>query len=332
MKYGLSMRESSSMHGIFGNIIYELPLQNNMQGYMNEKRKKLGYIGLGNMGGPMAVLLAKVGFEVNVFGRNKSRLKPALSAGAIERSSAKEVAENSDIVFLCLTDTAAVDHVVFGTNGIASGARSGSILIDMSTISPKATIEMSGRLAATGMNWIDAPVSGGTVGATNGTLNIFAGGSLSDFNAALPALETVGRNITLMGPVGAGQNTKLVNQIILSCTVAVLAEACAFAERVGLDLSAMPKALAGGRADSTSLQHYWPRLATRDFTSHSTLASIVKDIHIIQDTGRPVGALLPISSAVNELYKTLVNAGYAGDDLTALARLFAIPRDNAGLK
>lgn len=295
-------------------------------------QKSVGYIGLGNMGQPMALRLCRAGLRVNVFGRNKDRLRPAIEAGATECASAKALAEESGIVFLCLTDTEAVEQVVFGESGVAAGARRGSCLIDMSTISPKATIAMAGRLVdLNGMKWLDAPVSGGTVGATNGTLAIFVGGHQADFDAALPTLKHLGRNITLMGNVGAGQNTKLVNQIILSCTVAILAEAAAFAERVGLDVDVLPKALAGGRADSTSLQNYWPRLVARDYSTLSTVTSIVKDLHIIQDTGRAAGALLPFSSAVNEYYKVLINAGYAGEDLTALARIFALPRDNASL-
>ena len=300
---------------------------------MSSTRKSVGYIGLGNMGQPMALRLCRAGLRVNIFGRNQDRLRPALEAGAVSWSNAKEVAENSDIVFLCLTDTVAVEQVVFGESGVSAGSRPGTHLIDMSTISPKATKEMAGRLAQeSGMKWLDAPVSGGTVGATDGTLNIFVGGDQADFDAVFQTLKQVGRNITLMGRVGAGQNTKLVNQIILSCTVAVLAEAAAFAERLGLNVHAMPQALAGGRADSTSLQNYWPRLVARDYSTLSTVTSIVKDLHLIQDTGRPIGALLPFSSAVNEYYKVLVNAGYAGEDLTALARLFASPVGNTSLK
>jgi 3-hydroxyisobutyrate dehydrogenase len=293
---------------------------------MTTQTVSLGYIGLGNMGGSMATRLSKAGFKMSVYGRNKARLKPALDAGAIECATAKEVAEHSDIVFLCLTDTEAVEQVVFGNAGISTGARRGSTLIDHSTISPKATVAMASRLAEmAGVSWIDAPVSGGTVGASSGTLSIFAGGKQENFEAVLPILKHVGRNITLMGGVGAGQNTKLVNQIILSCSVVVLAEACAFAERTGLDVSILPKALAGGRADSTSLQHYWPRLAERDFTSYSTVTSILKDLQIILETGQPLGALFPVSSTVNEYYKVLANGGYASEDLTALMRVLAAP-------
>ena len=282
----------------------------------------LGYIGLGNMGGPMALRLSKAGFPVHIYGRNKDRLKPALAAGAIECATASEVAERADILFTCLTDTAAVEKVVFGPEGITAGAKTGSLLIDMSTISPDATVAMAAKLrGSTGMGWMDAPISGGTVGAADGTLSIFAGGRAEDFASARPVLQHLGRNITLMGPLGSGQTTKLINQIIVCCSVAMLAEACGLAERAGLDVMKLPDALAGGRADSAAMKAYWLRLAKRDYTSLSTVTSIMKDIDLVQATARRVGAVLPLTSTVREYNQILVNAGYADEDLTALARL-----------
>lgn len=289
---------------------------------MMTTRPALGYIGLGNMGGPMAVRLSKAGFMVNVYGRNKERLKPALAAGAQECKSAQEVAERSSIVFTCLTDTAVVEKVVFDSNGVAAGAKADSLIIDMSTISPDATVTMAAKLRdLTGMKWMDAPISGGTVGATDGTLSIFVGGRAEEFDVARPVLQHIGRNITLMGPLGSGQTTKLINQIIVCCSVAMLAEACGLAERAGLDVVALPDALAGGRGDSAALKAYWLRLAKRDYTPLGTVTSIMKDIDLVQALARQVGAVLPLTSTVREYNQMLVNAGYAGEDLTALARL-----------
>ncbi len=291
---------------------------------MTIAQPSLGYIGLGNMGGPMTVRLAQAGFNVHVYGRNKERLKPALSVGAIERPSPSAVAERSDILFICATDTAAVEDIVFGTNGVVAGARRGSLLIDMSTISPDATIDMAAKLdKASGMTWMDAPVSGGTVGAETGTLAIFVGGRIADFERARPTLQHLGRNITLMGPLGAGQTTKLINQIIVACSVAMLAEAVGLAQRAGLDAAAIPDALAGGRADSAALRHYWPRLAGKDFTPLGNLKSIVKDIDLVKALGRRLDALLPMTGMVREYNQLLINRGHAGEDLTALARLFS---------
>lgn len=289
---------------------------------MTTKQPALGYIGLGNMGGPMAVRLCKAGFTVHVYGRNRDRLKPALAVGAVECGSPREVAQRSDIVFTCLTDTAAVESVVFEPNGLAAGAKAGSFIMDMSTISPDATTAMAAKLREqTGMQWMDAPISGGTVGATDGTLSIFVGGRAEDFAFVRPVLQHLGRNITLMGPLGSGQTTKLINQIIVCCSVAMLAEACGLAERAGLDMTAIPDALAGGRADSAAMKAYWMRLANRDYTSLSTVTSILKDIDLVQATARRVGAILPLTSTVREYNQLLVSAGYAGEDLTALARL-----------
>jgi 3-hydroxyisobutyrate dehydrogenase len=274
------------------------------------------------MGGPMAVRLAKAGLPVNVFGRNKQRLTPALSAGAVECSSAKDVAARSDIVFTCLTDTAAVEQVVFDANGIAEGGKAGSLLIDTSTISPDRTIEMAQRLRDVArMGWLDAPISGGTVGATDGTLSIFVGGREQDFARALPVLEYIGRNITRMGEVGAGQTTKLINQILVCCSVAMLAEAVGLAERMGLDTTAIPGALSGGRGDSAAMKAYWLRLAQRDYTSLSTVTSMMKDIELVQTAARKVGAPLPLTSTVREYNQVLINTGHGDEDLTSLARL-----------
>lgn len=293
---------------------------------MTATQPTLGYIGLGNMGGPMAVRLRNAGFTLNVYGRNRDRLKSALAAGAVECESPKAVAERSDIVFTCLTDTAAVENVVFEPNGLAAGAKAESFIVDMSTISPDATIAMAARLREkSGMQWIDAPISGGTVGATDGTLSIFVGGRAEDFAFVRPVLQHVGRNITMMGPLGSGQTTKLINQIIVCCSVAMLAEACGLAERAGLDVTAVPAALAGGRADSAAMKAYWMRLANRDYTPLSTVTSILKDIDLVQAAARRVGAVLPLTSAVREYNQLLVNAGYAGEDLTALARLLGKP-------
>lgn len=286
----------------------------------------IGYIGLGNMGGPMALRLCNAGYKVFVYARNKDRLKPVVAAGAIACETAREVAAQSDVLFTCLTDTAAVESVVFDPDGIADGAKTGSILVDTSTISPDATREMAKRLhGMCGMEWVDAPISGGTVGSTDGTLSIFVGGRDEDFATLRPIFDHIGRNINKMGPLGAGQATKLVNQILVSCSVAMLAEACGLAERVGLDVNAVPVALAGGRGDSTALQHYWKRLAEKDFTSLSTVTSILKDIDLVQEKARAVGAILPLTATVREYYQLLDSGGYADEDLTALARILGKP-------
>lgn len=288
--------------------------------------KSIGFIGLGNMGGGMAINLCKAKMDLSVYARNPDRLKPLVAAGASICESISDVAAKSDVVFMCLTDTAAVESVVFGSNGIADGAKPGSILVDNSTISPDATIQMAERLRKQcGMEWVDAPISGGSVGASDGTLSIFVGGRDADYAKLRPILSYVGNNITKMGPLGAGQTTKLINQIFVTCSVAMLAEAVGLAERVGLDLDVIPAALAGGRGDSVGLQNYWPRLAKKDYESLSTVTSILKDIDLLQKTADAAGAALPMTATAREYYQILSSAGFGGEDLTALARIFGSP-------
>jgi 3-hydroxyisobutyrate dehydrogenase len=282
----------------------------------------IGFIGLGKMGGPMALNLRRAGHEVHVFARNRESLRQAVELGAVAVDSAAELARRSDVVFLCLTDTAAVRHVVFGQDGVASGARPGSILVDHSTISPDETAAMARQLQADAqMSWLDAPISGGTTGATAGSLSIFVGGEQAAFERVLPLLRAVGKNITLMGPIGSGQTTKLINQVIICCSVVMLGEACGLAMRLGVDAEAIPAALAGGRADSVALQAYWSRLAGKDYTPHGTIKSILKDIDLVQAAARKVGAALPLTSQVREYNQILSNSGHAAEDLTAIMRL-----------
>lgn len=293
-----------------------------------EDIRAVGFIGLGNMGGPMAINLCKAGFKVNVFARNPARLEPVVQAGAVACATIKDVAAGSDVVLTCVTDGAAVESVVFGENGVAEGAKEGSILVDCSTIAPDQTVSMADRLRdMAGMAWVDAPISGGSVGAEAGTLSVFVGANASDFEKLSSVLGALGSNITHMGPIGAGQTTKLINQIFVSCSVAMIAEAVGLAERVGLDVEAIPKALAGGRGDSVGLQNYWPRLAKKDYTALSTITSILKDLDIVRDTARAAGASLPLTSATRELYQLVGNAGFANEDLTALARVLGHPVD-----
>ncbi len=290
--------------------------------------RSVGFIGLGNMGGPMAVNLCRAGLDVRVFARNPARLTPITQAGGKVCASMRAVAEQSQVVFVCVTDGVAVETVVFGPDGIAAGAHPGSILLDCSTIAPDQTVNLAKRLKdAAGMDWADAPISGGSIGAEAGTLSIFVGANAAVFARLAPVLRVVGKNVTHMGPIGAGQTTKLINQIFVSCSVAMIAEAVGLAERVGLDVAAIPKALAGGRGDSVGLQNYWPRLAQKDYAALSTITSILKDLDIVQDTARATGAALPMTSAARELYQHVGNAGFADEDLTALARILGHPAD-----
>lgn len=282
----------------------------------------LGFIGLGNMGSPMALRLLAVGHALSVCGRDAHRLEPVLAASAVRCADPAEVAAASDIVLTCVTNTDAVEEVVFGTRGLVHGARAGLLVVDMSTVAPDATRRWAECLDRDhGIAWLDAPVSGGPPGAASGTLAIMAGGSAAAFARAVPVLSHLGRP-TLMGAAGAGQTTKLVNQIFVAGITALIAEAQGLAARAGLDVDALPRALAGGRADSALLQLFWPRMAAADYAPTSTVTSILKDLAMVESMGRATAAALPITALVTELNRWLVAQGHAGEDITALHRFY----------
>jgi 3-hydroxyisobutyrate dehydrogenase len=282
----------------------------------------LGYIGLGKMGQPMAMRLLAAGLPLCVWARDPTRLESLLRAGAVACSSPREVADKAEIIFTCLSDTAAVEEVVFGSQGIASTPQEG-ILVDMSTVSPEATIRMASELKRLcGREWIDAPVSGGTTGAQTGTLTIMAGGSAANLDRVRPFLAHLGKRITLMGGVGSGQTTKLINQTIVACSMVVLAEALGLAKRAGLDVAALPAALAGGRADSTMLQQLWMRMAEHDFAPTGTVQSMVKDLNLVQSLGRTAHAAMPMTGIVMELHQWLMANGFSDEDIASVYRFF----------
>jgi 3-hydroxyisobutyrate dehydrogenase len=283
----------------------------------------LGYIGLGKMGGPMALRLARAGYRLHVFGRNTGRLAPVLAEGAIACADPAEVAANSDIVVTCVTDTAAVEEIVFGKRGIAAGARKDSLLVDMSTISPAETIRMASRLKeSAGMRWIDAPVSGGAKGAEAGSLVVMVGGSDEDLHTVRPVLAHLGHRITLMGAIGAGQTTKLINQVMVAGTMGLLAEAIGLAARAGIDAAKIPGAVAGGRADSTMLQHFWERTLACDFTPSGSIASISKDLDLIHSFAKNLNVTLPLMRLVSETNRHLLDQGFGEEDINSIYRLY----------
>jgi 3-hydroxyisobutyrate dehydrogenase-like beta-hydroxyacid dehydrogenase len=290
---------------------------------MSEK-PRLGYIGIGNMGEPMALRLLDAGYVVNVWGRTRSKLAAVIEKGAVSCASPGELAQRSDIVFTCVLDTAAVGEVVLGKGGVAEGGGQTKILVDMSTIAPAATVEMAGELSRRcGMAWVDAPVSGGTVGARAGTLAVMAGGDEAVLDSLRPVLSHLARNVTRMGPIGAGQKTKLINQTIVAGTLAILSEALVLAEESGVDATALPAALAGGRADSTMLQQLLPGMAVRDYTLTSPLHSMIKDLDMVQALAREAGAPMPVTGLIAELYRLAAHHQHAQDDVTAYHKIFS---------
>ncbi len=289
---------------------------------MNKPR--IGYLGMGLMGSPMALRLLDGGYDVTVWNRSPEKCAAAVAAGATQASTPAEVASQCDILLMCLMDAKAVEAVVFGDNGVVSvGAP--PLLADFSTLHPDSTRGFAERLkAATGADWLDAPVSGGTPAAEAGTLTFMVGGKEQAFETVRPVLETMGSNITHMGPVGTGQMTKLVNQVISGCTMTVVAEAVNLAEKAGVDASRLTSALAGGFADSKPFQLLAPRMAGRNFENPlGTVATMLKDIDAVIEFGDANGAKLPMTRTACSMLNATVDKGHADDDISTLILPFS---------
>lgn len=285
---------------------------------------KVGYAGLGLMGGPMALRLARAGLDLAVWNRNPEKCDAAVEAGAKRMGSAAEVTAHAEFVFTCLTNTEAVEVAVFGPGGIAEGGSPGKILVEMSSMDPGKAAEFADRLRTeTGMGWVDCPVSGGVPGATNGDLAMMAGGSEEDFQRVEPfLLAHLAKRITHMGSNGAGQSTKLINQILIGCNMVLMSEACALARSAGLDPQAVADAISGGRADSNMLKFFWPKIAARNFALEARMDFMVKDLNMVQETAQRLGAGVPMTSLALELHRVMVRQGHGAEDNAAFLKMF----------
>lgn len=254
-------------------------------------KPKLGYIGVGLMGKPMVLRLLAAGYAVSVWNRSAAKLKPVVEKGAQAVGSAAEVARAADIVMLCVTDQKAAEVVLFGPEGVAAGGARGKLVVDFSSIAPASARAYAERLEAEcGMGLVDAPVSGGVPGAEQGTLAIMAGGKAEHFERAKPVVAHLSSRFTHMGAAGAGQATKLCNQIIVGTTIAIVAEAVRLAESAGVDASLLPAALAGGQADSRPLQIWAPRMVD-GWTERLAAANLfVKDVGTVPGSSADRGS------------------------------------------
>jgi 3-hydroxyisobutyrate dehydrogenase-like beta-hydroxyacid dehydrogenase len=282
------------------------------------KTERLGYLGLGMMGIPMARRLINAGFEVAVWNRSADKAKTLIEAGATLASDPRSVAESASILFMCVTDATAVEDVVFGTNGLASVSGAGKLVVDFSSIHPNAARDIAGRLkAVNGMAWIDAPVSGGTKGAEEGTLAVMAGGEAADITRVRPYVAAMARRLAHMGPIGAGQTTKLCNQVIVGCAMAVLAEATRLASNAGIDAGKLPEALAGGFADSIPLQLFVPRMVQG---IHSPplghIATMLKDLDTVADVAQATSTPVPMATLAGQIFR--LGKAARGSDVDAL--------------
>ena len=291
---------------------------------MTDTKPSLGFIGLGLMGSAMADRLLADGYRLSVWNLEPDRMAPFAERGAAAAASPAEVAETSDIVMLCVLDTAAVESVVFGPAGIAGAGGGATVLVDHSTANPLPTADMAARLAAArGMSWIDAPVSGGPSFALERQLTIMAGGDAAIFARVEPVLRSYARNLTLMGPAGAGQMAKVINQAIAGTSYILMAEVLRLAEASGIDAARIPQCLAGGHADSTMLHFAYPRMLARDFEPPLSLArQMLKDLHNVEAEAMRLGLDLPLIAQAAARFQAHADAGGALADTSSVYRLY----------
>ncbi len=272
------------------------------------------------MGRGMAANLLKAGYAVRVWNRTPSRMTPLLELGATAGHSPADVAAHSDITFICVSDTPDVQAVVLGEEGVIHGAQPGALVVDHSTISPAATREMAASLAEKGIHMLDAPVSGGSEGAANGTLSIMVGGEAGQFARALPAMQVMGKTITHVGGHGAGQMAKLVNQILVVVTMQAVGEALLFAQAGGLALDKTLTAVAGGAAGSWMLSNRGPQVIARDWRPGFTIDLQQKDLRLVLETADQLGVPLPGTALVFQFYRSLQQQGLGGEGNHALVK------------
>lgn len=287
----------------------------------------LGYIGLGNMGAPMAWRLVDAGFEVHVWNRTPDKMEPLVTAGARAAESAAAVAEAADVIGICLFDTASVEAQALGLGGLVEAKNSpGTVVLDFTTIDPQVTRRIAARVSdEAGIEWIDAPVSGGVPGAEQGILSIFAGAEATALERAKPFLDCVADRVTHMGPSGAGQLTKACNQLLTGVTVMSIAEMIALARRAGVQTDRLIEALTGGSADSRLLQQFGPGMIAREFEpTRSGINTVQKDLATVQEIARSVGAATPISALADALYRSIDLRGDIDgtEDVSALIKLY----------
>lgn len=285
---------------------------------------RIAFAGIGLMGLPMTRRLLAAGFPLMVWNRTPDKCTPLLEHGARRAETPAELCADADILMLCLADTAVVREVVFGPGGVVEGARAGQVLVDFSSLEPAATREMAAELERrTGVHWIDAPVSGGTPGAEAGTLAIMAGGREEDVERVRPVLAHLGQRLTRMGEVGAGQVTKVCNQMIVACNALVIAEVVALAEKAGVDASLLAPALAGGFADSRPLQILAPQMAESCFEPVKWhVRTLLKDLDTATRLSREEGSATPMSGLAAQLMRLHGSQGNLERDPATLIELY----------
>lgn len=288
----------------------------------------VAFIGMGTMGAPMALNILKAGHEVIVHNRTREKERPLADAGALRAGTPREAAAGAGIIITCVSDTPDVEAIVLGDEGIIHGATAGSLLVDMSTISPTATRQMAATLAEKEIRMIDAPVSGGSEGAQNASLAIMVGGAAADVHHAMPVLEAMGKTITHVGGIGSGQITKAINQVILAGTFMGVAEGMVLGMKAGLDMQKVIEAISGGAAGSWVLSNRAMNMVKNTYPLGFRARLHHKDLRIALEAARDLGVTLPASALMDQMENGIIGRGYGDEDMSAMARTL---RELAGL-
>ena len=287
------------------------------------EKLRIGYVGIGLMGMPMTLRLLQLGYSVTVFDIASERTDLACASGAKLAATPAQVVHENDIILLNLPTTDAVEMVVFGENGVATAIRPPQLIVDFSTVKVDKGRAFSAKLRdKTGCGWIDAPVSGGPPACAAGNLTIMAGGDTAEVDRVRPLMADIAGQFTLMGPSGAGLTAKMINQLIVGCTHAVMAEAAVLAEAAGIDAARIPECLAGGYADSSMLQKLYPRIIERDFAPQGYARQLLKDLEMLNEFAGGLKAPLPMSGQALTLYRMLIHLGHSELDTAAVFKLY----------
>ena len=281
---------------------------------------KVAFIGMGTMGAPMALNLLKAGHEVTVHNRTRDREVPVAAAGATQAKSPAAAAQSAEVVITCVSDTPDVEQVILGESGVIDGAQPGTVVVDMSTISPATTRQIAAALAEKGIAMVDAPVSGGSEGAEQGTLSIMVGGDAEDVAKVHPVLEAMGKTITHIGPIGAGQITKAINQIIVAGTYWSVAEGMALGMKAGLDMEKVVQAVGGGAAGSWGLTNRSGNMIQNEYPLGFRVRLHRKDLVIALEAARELGVTIPMAAFVEQIEGGLMAQGFGDEDVSAIAR------------
>jgi 3-hydroxyisobutyrate dehydrogenase len=307
------MNEAGFSHQVNSSSRHETPAS-----FMNSP---IAFLGTGLMGAPMALNLLAAGHPLHCYNRTLSRTAPLVEAGGVAFPTPAEAAEGASVVISCVTDGPDVEAVLFSETGAVSGAAPGALFIDMSTISPALSISIGERLAARGFHYLEAPVTGGTVGAVNATLSILAGGPPSSFEEARPILEVLGKNITHCGGWGAGQGVKLCNQIMGAMNLLGVCEAFSLARSLGIEPEILPTALQGGAASSWALLNLAPKIAAGDWSPGFMVDTQQKDMRLVLEAAEQKGAPLPGTALVTQLWRSAQACGEGHEGIHALAKV-----------